>query len=228
MKYKKLLIMGICLATLTSLSGCSCSQPKEVADTEIKTAQVETTESEETEEETEIETETEVEVETEEEETEAPSDFIIEPCDDTPMYCSSTGGVNVRALPTANSDKLGFLNQNEKVTMNGLVTSYQGQECSWYQIKFGDNSDSVAYVNASYLGERPVETSASASSSSSASSQQSQATAPAQAQPEAASITPPAAPSAPVSAAQAEIDAMWSGEVFTPDASLDAGYVDFN
>lgn len=211
MKYKILLVVGICLGSVI-LAACGNQQP-EVLGTEIVTTLVEETESE-------METETE-ELKTEEPETETEEPEQEPESEQEPEFESYTRftntEANIRNLPTADgSEVVKTVPVNTEVTVIGITGD-------WSKVKSDDGSD--LYIKSSLLGEAPVETIASASSQTSASS-----TSQAQSQ---TSTTQQQAAAAAAAAQQAIASAAANGIVIdmtdTWDAdTTDYGYADFN
>ena len=80
-------------------------------------------------------------------------DFELIDTDETTMYASKQ--VNIRSLPTTDSEKVGVLNQNDKVTVVGYVKSYKGEQVLWYKLK-----DDKGFIHGSYLVNKPVQTAA--------------------------------------------------------------------
>lgn len=90
---------------------------------------------------------------------------------DATKYAKST--VNVRSLPTADSEKLGGLSTNNEVKVTG-----QCNETGWYRIEYNNDA---AYVSDSYLVDNKIETKKTSSqNTSSAQTDGSQSSAPAQ------------------------------------------------
>jgi hypothetical protein len=78
------------------------------------------------------------------------------------MY--ATSNVNKRKKPTADSAKKGSLAYGDEVTVTGKVTSYDGEDCLWYQLSDG------TFVAGSYFSDtKPAAQSSSSSNSSSSS-----------------------------------------------------------
>lgn len=77
-------------------------------------------------------------------------DFEIIDTDATTMYASKQ--VNIRSLPTTDSEKVGVLNQNDKVTVVGYVKSYKGEQVLWYKLK-----DEDKFIHGNYLVNKPIE-----------------------------------------------------------------------
>lgn len=76
---------------------------------------------------------------------------------DATKYAKST--VNVRSLPTSDSEKLGSLSTNDEVKVTGKCA-----ETGWYSIEY---SDDIAYVSDEYLVDEKVEVQANAPAQSS-------------------------------------------------------------
>ena len=72
--------------------------------------------------------------ETPEQETPAP-DFVVEAVNKT-MYALQS--VNLRQGPSADTAKVGDLTYAQEVTVTGVVHSYKGESCLWYQLSTGE------------------------------------------------------------------------------------------
>ena len=78
-------------------------------------------------------------------------DFEIIPLEnETKMYANSE--VNIRSLPTTDSEIVGKLNKNDEVSVIGYVDSYKGEQVLWYQ------SSDNKFINGGFLVEKPITT----------------------------------------------------------------------
>ena len=80
-------------------------------------------------------------------------DFEIIPLEnETKMYANSE--VNIRSLPTTDSEIVGKLNKNDEVSVIGYVDSYKGEQVLWYQIVSDTEADK--FINGGFLVEKPI------------------------------------------------------------------------
>lgn len=73
--------------------------------------------------------------ETPEQETPPAPDFVVEAVNKT-MYALQS--VNLRQGPSADTAKVGDLTYAQEVTVTGVVHSYKGESCLWYQLSTGE------------------------------------------------------------------------------------------
>lgn len=200
---KKVLMVLMTTAMIATLVGCGSKETSnEVEDSKAIVEATETVEVEDTEtEEVVLEPETEaVEPETEivavEPETEAPAPVV-----QTTMYAQST--VNVRSLPSTDSEIIGKLAVNDPIIVNGDLSAD-----GWYTVTY---CDQTAYVKGSLLGMNTVEikqtTTAKKPSSSGTSTNTTTATNTNTTASQQSASEPAAAPASPQAAAPAETPA---------------------
>lgn len=72
---------------------------------------------------------------TPEQETPPAPDFVVEAVNKT-MYALQS--VNLRQGPSADTAKVGDLTYAQEVTVTGVVHSYKGESCLWYQLSTGE------------------------------------------------------------------------------------------
>lgn len=149
MKSRKVLLLMAVLTAMT-ISVCGCGQKNEMADNGTEIAAITETEqptehaSKETEDTEELQIEAAV-TDTEEIATSQPDTSVKEMS--TTKYAKST--VNVRKGPSADTEKIGSLSMNQKVTVTGQA------ENDWYRI---DYNGEAGYVSDKYLVDEKVTT----------------------------------------------------------------------
>lgn len=80
-------------------------------------------------------------------------DFVVN--DIEPIQLYATQAVNVRKGPSADDfEKIGKLNMNQRVTVNGVVNTYKGETVLWYRIE--GSKGNIGYVSGAYFAEKEV------------------------------------------------------------------------
>ena len=80
-------------------------------------------------------------------------DFVVN--DIEPIQLYATQAVNVRKGPSADDfERIGSLNLNQRVTVNGVVNTYKGETVLWYRIE--GSKGNIGYVSGAYFAEKEV------------------------------------------------------------------------